>query len=100
MDPIQVIEQRNRRVEADKAWEISVTRRVCIAVVTYATASLFLFLIEVEQFYIHALVPTGGYLLSTLSFPFIKKLWMKRCFIPVGEYDEVTKDGENTVTNC
>lgn len=72
---LQAIEERNVRVEMDKAWEVSFTRRLSIALVTYFTASLFLWLIGVGYPLLGALVPTGGYLLSTLSLPWIKNHW-------------------------
>lgn len=75
---IQNIIDRNNRVEADKAWEVSLTRRLCIAVITYLTASLFLWIINVEGFWINALVPVGGYLLSTLSLGWLKSWWLQK----------------------
>ncbi len=73
---LQAFEQRNVRVEMDKAWETSLTRRLSIVLLTYLTTSLFLWLIDVPFPPLSALVPTGGYLLSTLSLPWIKKLWI------------------------
>ncbi len=70
------IEERNRRVEADKAWEVSWTRRLSIAALTYLTSLLFLWLIDIEHFALSALVPTGGYMLSTLSLPWIRRWWI------------------------
>jgi putative hydrolase of the HAD superfamily len=65
MDNIQEqladVQERNERVELNKAWETSFMRRGFIAGVTY----------------LNALVPTGGYLLSTLSLPFIKRYWIR-----------------------
>ncbi len=78
MTTTETIEERNRRVELDKAWETSKTRRFCIATVTYVIASLFMWRIDVPDPLINALVPTGGYLLSTLSLPFIKTWWVQR----------------------
>lgn len=75
-DRLEQIEQRNARVEIDKAWETSLTRRLSIALLTYITASLFLWLIDVAFPLLSALVPTGGYALSTLSMPWIKKRWI------------------------
>lgn len=75
---LQAIHERNRRVAMDKAWEVSLTRRACIALLTYLTATLFLWLVDIPYFFLHALVPMGGYLLSTLSLPWIKALWNKR----------------------
>lgn len=73
---LAVIEERNRRVETDKAWEVSLIRRLTIAALTYCTALVFLWLIGIEHFAWSGLVPTGGYILSTLSLPWIKKRWL------------------------
>lgn len=79
---LDLIMERNARVEADKAWETSWTRKLTIVVITYLTVSVFLFLIGTRWFYVHALVPTGGYFLSTLSIPWIKTQWMKKRNMP------------------
>ncbi len=76
MKNIEEILARNSRVETDKAWETSKTRRVIIAGITYLTATAFLKLIENDAPFINALVPVGGYLLSTLSLPFVKQWWV------------------------
>ncbi len=79
MEPeLSAITERNKRVELDKAWETSKTRRSLIAIVTYAVAALFMYRLGIEAPFLNAFVPTGGYLLSTLSLPLIKKWWMKR----------------------
>ena len=76
-EKLETIEQRNKRVELDKAWETSFVRRGFIAVVTYLIAFWFMRSIGVSDPYLNALVPTGGYILSTLSLPFIKRHWLK-----------------------
>jgi len=76
-EKIETIEQRNKRVELDKAWETSFVRRGFIALVTYLIALWFMGSIGVDDAYLNALVPTGGYILSTLSLPFIKSVWIK-----------------------
>ena len=76
-EKIETIEQRNKRVELDKAWETSFVRRGFIALVTYLIALWFMGSIGVDDAYLNALVPTGGYILSTLSLPFIKGVWIK-----------------------
>lgn len=73
---IKKIEERNSRVEQDKAWETSSTRRFAIAVLTYFTILLFFLFIHVERPFISAFVPTIGFILSTLSLRFIKKWWL------------------------
>lgn len=74
---IQSILERNKRVEQDKRWETSWTRRISIAVITWILAVVFLTLIDAENALLAALVPTGGYVLSTLSASPIRKYWEK-----------------------
>ena len=74
------IKERNVRVQADKAWETSVFRKIAIAVITCILASLVLYFIGIQNFYLSACIPTLGYLLSTLSLPAIKKWWIKNCY--------------------
>lgn len=76
MKSIEDILKRNARVEIDKAWETSKTRRGIIAFITYLTAATFLKLIGNDAPLINAFVPVGGYLLSTLSLPFVKSWWV------------------------
>ncbi len=51
---VDAVNERNARVEADKAWETSWTRRL--------------------------IVPAGGYFLSTLSLPVFKKFWIAKIY--------------------
>lgn len=75
---LELIKERNTRVEADKAWETSLSRKILILVTTYIVASLALYAIGVEDFYLGAIVPTLGFFLSTLSFPVAKRWWIAR----------------------
>jgi hypothetical protein len=70
------IQERNRRVELEKSWELSITRRVIILSLTYLIASAVLFLLDTPEFWLAAIIPTLGYFLSTLSVSFIKRVWM------------------------
>ncbi len=74
---VEGIVERNRRVEAEKAWEVSVFRRMTIAVITYIIACILLWSLGSTQFFLQALVPAIGYVLSTLSLPWIKRWWMR-----------------------
>ena len=78
MQSIEDILKRNNRVELDKAWETSRTRRSIVAFLTYLTAAIFLKLIGNDAPFLNALVPFGGYLFSTVSLPFVKHWWVKR----------------------
>ncbi len=74
---LEEIRKRNARVELDKAWETSWTRRGLIGVCTYAVIVAFLHVANTSSPFVAALVPAIGYLLSTLSLPFVKKWWIQ-----------------------
>lgn len=73
---IEAIKKRNRSVEIDKAWEKSWTRRIFIAILTYLIALWWMRTIGESLIFLKACIPTGGYLLSTLSLPFVKNIWL------------------------
>jgi len=72
---IAVIEQRNKKVEQDKAWETSLVRRLSITSLTYIVVLLYLVTIHNEKPFINALVPAIGYFLSTLVLRSIRNIW-------------------------
>jgi hypothetical protein len=74
---VQAIEDRNVKVEQDKAWETSWTRRVSIALLTYAVVVSYLIVINNDQPFVNALVPPAGFILSTLVMKNIRKIWQK-----------------------
>ena len=74
---VELIKERNLKVEADKGWEVSWTRRIFISVSTYIIAGIWLAVINDSFPWLKAFVPALGYLFSTLSLPFIKKWWVK-----------------------
>ena len=74
---IAAIKARNARVEEDKAWETSVARKVLIALLTYAVIVLFFLSAHLPNPWVNAIVPTVGFVLSTLSLPMFKKLWLR-----------------------
>lgn len=74
---LEQIELRNKRVESDKAWETSWTRRIAIAVLTYLVVVAYLhFVIKINP-WLNALVPVAGFLISTLTINYLKKLWVE-----------------------
>lgn len=77
-DRIAAIESRNRRVEAEKAWETSWVRIAIIAVGTYLAAALLLWMIGVQNPFLGSLVPALGFLLSTQSLPALKRWWISQ----------------------
>ncbi len=74
---ITAIESRNSRVETDKAWETSLTRKIILIIFTYLAVFLYLSAIHIDRPWLNAIVPSLGFLLSTLTLPFFKKLWQK-----------------------
>ncbi len=75
---IQNIKERNERVEADKAWEKSYTRIVAVSVITYILAVIVMFVLEIVNPFINAVIPTLGFMLSVQSLPLIKRRWVKK----------------------
>jgi len=74
---IQNLQERNQRVELEKAWETSWTRRICVAVTTYVVIAGAMFALDMPAPGINAIIPTCGFILSTLGLSFIKNLWIK-----------------------
>lgn len=75
---LKIIQERNRRVEAEKAWEVSAFRRSVILSMTYVIAGVALVAIGNDHPWRNALVPTLGFFLSTLSIPALKRFWVSR----------------------
>lgn len=75
---IELIKERNKKVELDKAWETSWTRKICIAVLTYLVVVLYSYIIsKFSNIWLSSLVPVFGFILSTLSIRFVRKFWEK-----------------------
>ena len=74
---VVAIEQRNQRVESNKAWEISLLRKLTIASLTFLIAATYMYSINVDTYLLNALIPTGGYILSTLALDRIRR-WFEK----------------------
>ena len=75
---IEKIKQRNARVEADKAWETSLTRRAILTMATYIVIVIFLISIDAPNPWFNAAIPAIAFLLSTLTLPFVKEWWIEK----------------------
>jgi len=75
---LSVIEARNKRVENDKAWETSWTRRVSIMILTYLVVVAYLHFVVHISPWVNALVPVIGFTLSTLTVSILKEVWLSR----------------------
>lgn len=73
---IKKIQERNKRVELDKAWETSWTRRICIMILTYIVVIIYSYVIrKFDNIFLSSLVPVIGFALSTLSLKLVRKIW-------------------------
>lgn len=72
------IKERNKKVELDKAWETSWTRKLCICVLTYIVVVIYSYVInKITNIFLSSLVPVIGFTLSTLSLNIVRKNWEK-----------------------
>ena len=73
---IEKIEKRNKKVERDKEWETSWTRRICIMVLTYIVVIIYSYIVRNnDNIFLSSLIPVMGFTLSTLSLKLIRKIW-------------------------
>lgn len=73
------IEKRNKRVELDKSWETSWTRKICIMLLTYIVVIIYSYFIRnFDNIFLSSLVPVIGFTLSTLSLKLIRTKWEKK----------------------
>ena len=76
-DSLGRIIERNKKKEVDKAWETSLTRKGLLITFTYLSVGFYMQAIGVENAWVNAVIPSLGFLLSTLTLPFFKNLWLK-----------------------
>ena len=74
---IEKLKERNKRVEIDKAWETSLARRGLLIIFTYLAIGLYLSAVNVSDPWLNSIVPSIGFLLSTLTLSYFKNLWLK-----------------------
>ena len=75
---IENIKSRNKRVELDKKWETSLTRKICICVLTYIVVIIYSYLVRnYNNIILSSLVPVIGFTLSTLSLKYVRKILEK-----------------------
>jgi len=73
------IKERNKKVELDKAWETSWTRKICICILTYIVVVIYSYFInKISNIWLSSLVPVIGFTLSTLSLKLVRNIWEKK----------------------
>ena len=75
-ETLRKIGERNKKVELDKAWEISYFRRLLLTIFTYLSIGFYLKAVKIPQPWLNAIVPSVAFMLSTLTLPFFKRLWL------------------------
>ena len=76
---LEEIKLRNKRVELDKKWETSYTRKVCICILTYIVVLIYSNMVnKSNNIFLSSLVPVIGFFLSTLSLRLVRKIWEKK----------------------
>ncbi len=77
-EEINKIKERNKKVELDKSWETSWTRKICICVLTYIVVIIYSYLVRnYDNIFLSSLVPVIGFTLSTLSLKLVRAIWEK-----------------------
>lgn len=71
------IKERNKKVELEKAWETSMSRKALIFVLTYFVSVLVFIVTKIPKPFTNAVIPAIAFLLSTMSLSYMKKHWMK-----------------------
>ena len=74
---IDSIKSRNKKVEADKAWETSLVRRILIVLLTYFAVVIILFSLDFPKPLESAIIPALAFFLSTLTLNLFKNLWLR-----------------------
>ncbi len=75
---VEEIKERNKRVELDKKWETSYTRKIIICILTYIVVVIYSNMVnKANNIFLSSLVPVIGFFLSTLSLKLIRKIWEK-----------------------
>jgi polyferredoxin len=74
---INKIKERNKRVELDKAWETSWTRKIIIVILTYLVIVVFFYFAGLPKPFANSIVPALAFVLSNLSLPVFKKIWAR-----------------------
>ncbi len=74
---IRKINERNNRVEIEKSWEVSKTRRITIIAITYVFMVVVMDALKLSEPFVNAIIPTCGFFLSGLSLGVLKRIWMR-----------------------
>lgn len=77
---IDEIKERNKKVEADKAWETSWARKGILIVLTYIVIVIFFLFAHLPDPFTNAIVPALAFVISTLTVPLFKNYWVEKYY--------------------
>jgi len=77
---LEKIKARNKKVETDKTWEWSMTRKILLMLFTYLALGIYMQAINIYKPRLNAIIPTIWFILSTLTLPRFKKLRTKHIY--------------------
>lgn len=77
---INEIKERNKRVEEDKAWEISWVRRFLVVILTYLVIVLFFYFAGLPDPFVNSIVPALAFVLSSFSLGIARNYWQKNIY--------------------
>lgn len=75
-EQIDEINRRNKRVEIDKAWETSLTRKFVVVILTYLVVMVLFLVMKLPNPFVNAIIPSAAFVISNLSVPIVKKWWV------------------------
>ncbi|HTW96366.1 MAG TPA: hypothetical protein VMD74_01750 [Candidatus Methylomirabilis sp.] len=75
---IEEIKKRNQKVETDKSWETSWTRKIIVSSLTYIVIVVFFYFAGLPKPFVNAIIPALAFILSTLTIPLFKKWWINK----------------------
>lgn len=58
IEELQAIKNRNKKVEAEKAWEISPYRKFSLLFITYIASVIVMYLLKIEDYGVRAFLAT------------------------------------------
>jgi hypothetical protein len=74
------IKERNKRVEVDKSWETSWSRKLVIFTLTYVAIVVYFYAVGLPDPLVNSFVPALAFVISTLSLSFFKGFWVEHVY--------------------
>jgi hypothetical protein len=75
---LREIKERNIAVELNKSWEGSLFRKLIITVLTYMIIVTYMYAANIQSPWLNSIGPAVAFMLSTLTLPVLKQIWLKK----------------------